>query len=340
MTDVAEANRFPRPARILRRSEIAALMEPSAYLSAVEAGFRSLANGETHVPAPMHIAVRDGGFHAKGASVALDRPYVAVKLNGNFPGNPRRNGLPAIQGALLLCDATDGSLLAIMDSIEITSQRTAATSALAARLLARPDSDCIAICGCGEQGRAHLAAMAQILPIRRALVWDSDAQSARAFAQQARETLGLDVTAVPKLRDATLSSSVIVTVTPARSPFLATDCVSEGAFIAAVGADNPEKSELAPELLAASTIVADSVAQCAVMGDLHHALEAGAVTLADVHAELGEVVTGRKSGRTRPDEIVVFDSTGFAVEDAASAVWVYQRAIAKNVGLPISLGAL
>src|SRR5262249_62103073 len=147
-----------------------------------EAGFRSLANGETHVPAPMHIAVRDGGFHAKGASVALDRPYVAVKLNGNFPGNPRRNGLPAIQGALLLCDATDGSLLAIMDSIEITSRRTAATSALAARLLARPDSDCIAICGCGEQGRAHLPALPGALGIRRALVLHRAAPAPRRFA--------------------------------------------------------------------------------------------------------------------------------------------------------------
>jgi ornithine cyclodeaminase/alanine dehydrogenase-like protein (mu-crystallin family) len=340
MTDIAEADRFPKPARILRQSEIAALMDPSAYLSAVEAGFRSLASGETHVPMPMHIAARDGGFHAKGASVALDRSYVALKLNGNFPGNPRRNGLPAIQGVVLLCDAADGSLLAIMDSIEITSQRTAATSALAARLLARPDVDCIAICGCGQQGRAHLAAMTQILPVRRALVWDRDAQSARAFAEHARETLDLDVTAVPKIRDATLSSSVIVTVTPARSPFLTRDCVAAGAFIAAVGADSPEKSELAPELLAASTIVVDSLAQCAVMGDLHHALEAGAVTLADVHAELGEIVAGRKFGRTRPDEIIVFDSTGFAVEDAASAAWAYERALAKDVGLTISLGAL
>jgi len=287
----------------------------------------------------MHIAAGDGAFHAKGARVALYRLYVALKLNGNFPRNPKRNGLPAIQGALLLCDAADGSLLAIMDSIEITTQRTAATSALAARLLARPDSDCIAICGCGEQGRAHLSIMAQILPARRALVWDHDAQSAQEFARQMREALGFDVTAVPRVGDATRSSAVIVTTTPSRSPFLTSDCVAAGAFIAAVGADSPEKNELAPELLAASTIVADSVAQCAAMGDLHHALAVGAVTLGDVHAELSDVVIGRKSGRTSPDEIVVFDSTGFAVEDAASAACIYQRALAKNIGLSISLGA-
>ena len=130
---------FPRPAPalIVRRSEIAALMDPAAYLAAVEAGFRSYANGEASVPMPMHIPVESGGFHAKGALVVLDRAYVAVKVNGNFPGNPRRNGLPTIQGVVLLYDAIDGSLLAIIDSIEITLKRTAAASALAARYLAR-----------------------------------------------------------------------------------------------------------------------------------------------------------------------------------------------------------
>jgi ornithine cyclodeaminase/alanine dehydrogenase-like protein (mu-crystallin family) len=314
-------------------------MQPRDYLAAVEAAFRSLARGEAHVPTPMQIEARDGTFHAKGARVTLDQPFVALKLNGNFPGNPQRNGLPTIQGAVLLCDATDGSLLAIMDSIEITSKRTAATSALAARLLARPDVDCIAICGCGEQGRAHLAAMAQVLSARRALVWDRDAQSAEAFARDMREALGFEISTVSDVREATRPSGVVVTATPARAPFLTSECVSTGTFIAAVGADNPHKNEIAPELLAASTIVVDSVAQCAVMGDLHHALDAGVVTLGEVHAELGDIVAGRKSGRASPDEIIVFDSTGFALEDTSSAAWAYQRAIAENVGLPISLGA-
>jgi ornithine cyclodeaminase/alanine dehydrogenase-like protein (mu-crystallin family) len=339
MADAATAAYFPKPVRILRRSDITALMEPSDYLSAVERGFRSFAHGDAHVPGPMHIDATDGGFHAKAARVGLGCSYVALKLNANFPGNPKRNGLPAIQGALFLCDASDGSLLAIMDSIEITAQRTAATSALAARLFARPESDCIAICGCGEQGRAHLSVMAQVLPVRRAFVWDLDARAAEVFAREMRESLGFEVTAVADVGDATRSSAVIVTATPARSPFLTSSCVAAGAFIAAVGADSPEKNELAPELLAASTIVGDSLAQCAAMGDLHHALKAGAVRLGDVHAELGDVVIGRKSGRTSPDEIVVFDSTGFAVEDAASAACVYQRALAKNVGLSIPLGA-
>ena len=131
-----------------------------------------------------------------------------------------------------------------------------------------------------------------------------------------------------------------MTATSAQTPFLTTECVSPGTFVAAFGADSPHKSELAAELFAGSKVVVDVLAQCMVMGDLHHAIDAGLVTAADVHAELGDLVVGRKSGRANPEEITVFDSTGVAIQDVASAAWVYQRAIAGNVGTFVSLGAL
>ena len=330
----------PAAALIVRRSEVTGLMDSAAYLGAVEAGFRSYASGEASVPMPMHIPVANGGFHAKGALVVLDRAYVAVKVNGNFPGNLQRHGLPTIQGVVLLFDAADGSLLAVIDSIEITLQRTAAASALAARYLAREGANSIAICGCGEQGRAQLKALAGVASVRRVLAWDIDWEKARKFAHEMHEALGLEVTAVQSACDATLPSDIIVTATSAQTPFLTAACVRAGTFVAAVGADSPHKSELTPELMAASKIVVDVLSQCSVMGDLHHAIEAGLVTSADVHAELGDLVIGRKLGRTTPYEITVFDSTGVAIQDAASAAWIYQRAIAGNVGRSISLGAL
>jgi len=331
---------IPPPALVLCRTEITALMDPVAYLAAVEAGFRCYASGDASVPMPMHIPLQDGGFHAKGALVVLDRAYVALKVNGNFPGNPQRQGLPTIQGVVLLYDAANGSLLAVMDSIEITLKRTAAASALAARYLARADASSVAICGCGEQGRAQLVALADVATLKRALAWDTDLEKAWEFAREMQEALGIEVTAVQDVRDATRRSDIIVTATSAQTPFLTNDCVSAGTFIAAVGADSPHKSELAPELLARSKIVVDVLAQCVVMGDLHHAIDAGRVTSADVYAELGDLVIGRKPGRTNPEEITVFDSTGVAIQDAASAAWVYQRAVARNVGTSISLGAL
>jgi len=262
------------PTLILDRRTIAALMTPRDYVDAVEEAFRSHADSEVDVPLPMHIPVERGGFHAKGARLDLDRHYVAVKVNGNFPRNPGA-GLPTIQGVVLLCDGDDGSLLAVMDSIEITLRRTAAATALAARFLAPEGADCVAICGCGKQGRAQLAALAEALPLRRALVWDLAPEKATVFAQHMSKALRLDVTAVANAPEATRSSKVIVTATTARMPFLSKDMVPQGAFVAAVGADSPEKSELAPELMAGATIVVDLLAQAVTMGDLHHAIVAG-----------------------------------------------------------------
>jgi len=330
----------PAPALILRRGEVAELMDQGAYLAAVEAGFRCFASGGASVPMPMHIPARDGSFHAKGALVMLDRAYVAVKVNANFPGNPRRNGMPTIQGVVLLYDGAEGTLLAVIDSIEITLKRTAAASALAARYLARDDANSIAICGCGEQGRAQLAALAEITSLDRVFAWDIDIEKARAFAREMERALAIQVKAVADLRDASLRSDIVVTATSAQTPFLTKACVSAGTFVAAVGADSSNKNELAPELLAASKLVVDVLTQCIAMGDLHHAIDAGLVTSADVHAELGELVTGAKPGRTNREEITVFDSTGVALQDAASAAWIYQRAVADNVGTSMSFGSL
>jgi ornithine cyclodeaminase/alanine dehydrogenase-like protein (mu-crystallin family) len=303
-------------------------MDLDDYLRAVEGAFRAHAAGRTAQPMPLHIEVEGGGFHAKGASVALDRGYVAVKVNSNFPGNAAR-GLPTIQGAVLLYDAADGRLLAILDSMEITSRRTAAASALAAKHLARADSRTIAICGCGEQGRAQLAALARVRPVQWAFAWDADGEKAARFAGEMGVALGIAITPVPVLSEATLASDIIVTATSSRTPFLGPAAVRPGTFIAAIGADNPHKSELEPGLLAGCKVVVDSLEQAAAMGDLHHAIAAGKASRESVHAELAEVVSGSKPGRTSDEEIIVFDSTGMAIQDVASAAVAYERFRAK-----------
>jgi alanine dehydrogenase len=322
-------------ALLLTRSDVARLLTPADYIRAVEDGFRQSALGNTTSAPPMHIGGVGGAFHAKGAAMA---GFAALKVNGNFPGNPKR-GLPTIQGVVLLADAETGALLAIMDSIEITLRRTAAATALAARYLARPGAHTLAVIGCGAQARPQIEALAAVLPLRTTLVFDADADKALAFAANAAEALGLDVRAAPTLREATLTADVIVTCTTARHAFLNAGDVAAGAFVAAVGADNPVKHEVTPDLMAKAKVVTDVTAQCASMGDLHHALHAGAMRLEGVHAELGDIVAGAKPGRTRDDEIVVFDSTGTAIQDVASASLAYHRAIERGVGLKVDLAA-
>ena len=285
----------------------------------------------------MAIAGVGGTFHAKGASLRLDREYVALKLNGNFPGNPERIGLPTIQGALLLCDGATGALLAVMDSIEVTLRRTAAATALAARFLARPQSASVLICGCGEQGAAQLAALREALPLTHGSAWDVDQPKAKAFARNADHG-GFSMRAVTDLAVAARTSDVIVTCTTARTPFLDAAMVGPGTFVAAVGADSPDKSEIEPALMARAAVVADVLDQCAEMGDLHHAIVAGAMRRGDVHAELADLVTGRRPGRTGADQITLFDSTGTAVQDAAAAALVYGRAVDRDTGLTVAIG--
>jgi ornithine cyclodeaminase/alanine dehydrogenase-like protein (mu-crystallin family) len=278
----------------------------------------------------MHLPMDRGGFHAKGASISLDRDYAAVKVNGNFPDNPAECGLPTIQGAIILCDGRDGRLLAILDSTEVTMRRTAAASALAARSLARPDSDTLLICGCGEQGRAHVTALRQVA-LKRLLVWDRHRQAAEALAGD------LDGKVADDLTNASLAADVIACCTSAREPYLDLGMVKPGTFIAAVGADHPDKNELAPRLMAAAKVVPDALAQCAEMGELHHTLKAAAVADANI-PELAQLLAGTAPGRASPEEIIVFDSTGLGTQDVAAAAAIYERCIAEGLSRPVALG--
>ncbi|HKX92610.1 MAG TPA: ornithine cyclodeaminase family protein [Sphingomicrobium sp.] len=328
----------PPEALIITRRDIARIMTPADYRNAAEQAFAAVAAGKAGTPSPMHLPMTRGGFHAKGATISTDGEYVAVKVNGNFPGNPAELGLPTIQGAIVLADGRTGALLAILDSAEVTLRRTAAASAVAARLLARPDSATLLICGCGEQGRAHLAALAEVLPVERALLWDVAVERAGALAAELSGR-GIEPAAVHDLRSAARSADVIVTCTTATKPFLGPDMVNPGTFIAAVGADDPAKHEVAPDLMAASVVVTDSTAQCAVMGDLHHAIAAGAMTRGDVRAELADIISGKARPRGSPDETIVFDSTGTGVQDVAAAAAIYRRCAAAGIGQAVALAA-
>ncbi|HEX8665031.1 MAG TPA: ornithine cyclodeaminase family protein [Beijerinckiaceae bacterium] len=324
--------------RVLSRSDLRSLMRFGDYVEAVAEAFRLLVEGRCQSPVPTEIPAQDGTFHIKAGALPRGTGYVAAKINGNFPSNKARHGLPTIQGAVYLADAGNGSPLALLDSTEITLQRTGAATAVAARYLARKDATTAAICGCGEQGRIQLAALRHVLDLRTAFAWDADADVARAFARRMAAETGITVQAVDELGEATRTSGAIVTCTTAREPFLGIEHVRPGTFVAAIGADNPAKSELTPQLMANATVVADVLEQALFMGDLHHAIAAGTMTTADVHAELGQLVTGERPGRRNADEITIFDSTGTGIQDVAAASRAYERALARGAGLVCTLG--
>jgi alanine dehydrogenase len=312
---------------LLNREDVTALLSLPDCIDAVEQVFRQHAQGELpHDPGVLGAHVTNGGFHVKTAALGGSPSYFAAKVNANFPRNPVSFGLPAIQGVIALFDTVSGRPLALLDSIEITVLRTAAATAVAARYLARAGASTVTIFGCGSQGRSHLRALTHVRPITRAFALDVDPARALRFAEELARELGVSVTPTDALAAAVAASEICVTCTPARQPVFPVDLLHPGLFIAAVGADSPEKQELEPAVMQRSLVVVDILEQAATIGELHHAIAAGLLSASDVHANLGQVITGQRPGRTTAEETFVFDSTGTALQDVAAAALVYERA--------------
>ncbi len=318
---------------LLSRSDVVALLGLDECIDAVEQAFKADAEGRSLPAGVLGVHAKDGGFHIKAAGLELSRPYFAAKVNGNFFRNRERFGMPNIQGLIALCDAENGALLAALDSIEITILRTGAATAVAAKYLAREDASVATICGCGNQGRVSLRALTRVREIAQVYAFDTDIDQSARYADELSNELRLTVTATRDLAEAVRQSDICVTCTPSTQPFLFQSDVAPGTFIAAVGADNETKQELDPQLIASAKIVVDSLEQCAVIGDLKQALKLGLMKKSDAHSELGEVIAGHKPGRESPEEVIVFDSTGTALQDVAAAAIVYERAVKSGRGV-------
>ncbi|MBM3951561.1 MAG: ornithine cyclodeaminase family protein [Rhodospirillales bacterium] len=329
---------IPKATLVLTAADVWRLLDLPSCMTAVEQAFVAHAESRAFGPAILGVHVSGGGFHVKAAGVSGPQSRFAAKLNANFPGNAARFGLPTIQGVVVLSDAENGFPLAVMDSGSITVLRTAAATGVAAKRLAREDARVATVCGLGAQSRAQLRALALVRPLEKIFAVDVDSARARTFAADMSRDLGVPVEIATDLARAARASDLIVTCTPAKRWFLDRAMVRPGAFVAAVGADSEEKQEIAPDLMASAKVVCDVRAQCAEIGDLHHAVAAGAMTVDDAHAELADVLTGRRPGRESADEITLFDSTGTALQDVAAAALVHARALAEGAGTRVRLG--
>lgn len=313
---------------VLTRADLAPVLTLADCLPVVEDAFRRHAEGGTAPPQSMGMHAPAGTYHIKAA---LADAFVA-KINANFPENPRRHQLPTIQGVIVVFDTERGTPLAILDSALITTLRTAAATAVAAKYLSREDARTVTVIGCGLQGRASLEALRLVRPVAKVYAFDADDVAAANFAREMQAVAGVS------LEEAVADSDIVVTCTPSRAAILDARHLHPGLFIAAVGADNPEKQELASALLAGSKVVVDILEQAEKMGDLHHAIAAGALTREDVHGELGDVIRGRVRARTTDAEMFVFDSTGTALQDVAVGAVAYRRAREAGVGWEVEFG--
>ena len=321
---------------ILTRGTVARLLNIDECIAGVENAFRLHAEGKALPPKVMGIPTPDGGFHIKAGIFGIDRTIFVAKVNANFPGNATLHGLPTIQGIIVVCNGANGRLLALMDSIEITIIRTGAATAVAAKYLATANANTATICGCGNQGSISLKALMKVRQLTRLYAFDIDQSRSRKFAQAFSGEMEVIPISANELHHALRHSQICVSCTPSREPFIRATDIMPGTFIAAVGADSEEKQEIFSDLMATSKIVVDLADQSASIGELHHAIKQGLLTTADIHSDLGSIIAGKKTGRESESEIIIFDSTGTALQDAAAAAIVYTKALHEGMGTKLN----
>ena len=292
---------------------VEAAVPPERALEAVRDAFVAYARGEWTMPAKVYVpAYPAGDFRAMPA---LGAGHSLLKWVTSFPGNPGE-GLPTVMGLVLLSDASNGVLRAVLDAAALTALRTGAAAVLAAETVGRADAGSAAVIGAGVNGRA--AARTFLARGRRGALWDVDESRATAVADE----LGADVAAS---REEALASDIVVTVTPGREVLLGEGSLRPGQHASLMGADGPGKQEIDVRELARVRVFCDDWEQASHNGDLVHAVDAGALSRDDV-TELGAVLAGDAAGRRSDDETTVFDSTGLAIQDLAIALAALERA--------------
>jgi alanine dehydrogenase len=325
---------------LLNRDDVRSILTIKDAIEAVEEGFRQLALG--NVLQPQRTAIRMAAHHGlhlgMPAFIGGDEEAggaLALKAVTVYPDNPARYNLPTTIGTLLLHDPRTGALLAIMDAGYLTAMRTGAVSGVATKHLAPEDAHTLGIFGAGIMAMTQLQAVIEVRGIDRATVYDTNRERAAQFVIDAMKRLSIDIEIAESPR-ACVENEIICAATSSREPIFDGSWLFPGTHLNGVGSHAPDARELDTETLLRSKVIVDHLPAClAEAGDLILPMKEGAFTEDWIHASLGEVVAGQKPGRETAEEITLFKSVGLAVQDAATAARVYERARAAGIGQEI-----
>jgi alanine dehydrogenase len=292
---------------------VAQAVSPDRAVEAVREAFVAHARGEWTMPPKVYVTNYPAGDFR--AMPALGGGHALLKWVTSFPGNPAQ-GLPTVMGVVLVSDAQNGQLRAVLDAASVTALRTGAAAVLAAETLGRPDAASATVVGVGVNGQA--AARTFIARGRPVSVWDVDEGRVQSVAAE----LGASI--APS-REHALAADLLVTVTPGHEVLLVEGALRPGQHVSLMGADGPGKAEAAGPELARALLFCDDWEQASHGGELAHAVEAGLVARDDVTA-FGDVLAGTAQGRANETEITAFDSTGLAIQDLAIALAALEAA--------------
>ena len=318
----------------LTQDEVKQVLDMKSAFEAVENGFREMGNKAIEMPPRVYL------HFPKGVLIAMPAYMPNLKAAGTklvtvHPGNKKDYNLPAVQAKIVINDIDNGSPLAIMDGTYVTAVRTGAAGAVGIKYLAREDAKEVGLCGLGVQGRSQIMGLMLVRPkIKKVKIFDILPEAIPPFIKDMKAMYpGVDFVPAKSAEEATKGSDIIITCTPSTTPFIKGEWLKKGAHVSAIGADVAAKRELETSVIKkASKLVVDFIPQAFVVGDFAKPKEEGAITEKDIYAEMGEIVSGQKKGRTSPDEITLFKATGLAIEDVGTGAKVYELAVKKKIG--------
>jgi len=326
---------------ILNANEVRQALPMDQTIAAMKDAYASISNGTAVVPLRTRLPIsnHDALSLFMPAYMKTDSgEALAVKIVSLFPKNPSR-GLAYIQAAVLVLESDTGRAVALLEGSTLTAIRTGAGSGAAIDLLARKDGKVVAIFGAGPQGRTQLEAACTVRNIETAFIYNPTREKAQAFAEQMAgyKNITNDIRVAGSPKEAIEGADIICTATGSTQPVFEDKDVKSGTHISAIGAYTPKLQEVPIETLARAYIVVDSYAT--VMeeaGDIVKAIQAGAIQESQIHAELGEIVLGKKQARESEHEITFFKSVGNAVQDAVAAQLALKNAREMNLGTEVN----
>jgi ornithine cyclodeaminase/alanine dehydrogenase-like protein (mu-crystallin family) len=326
-----------RKTLILSASEVLSCLDQEEVFSVVEETFRETGLGRTILPPKLFMYLPGEGhndFLFAGPASVPSAKAVGVKIVTGYRGNPEKFGLPHILAVMVLTDPENGYPLALFDGTHLTTFRTGAMTAVAAKYLARPDSGILAVIGAGTQGRSTARALSRIFSFREIRIHDLHSPAGKKFGEEMGPLLKLSIRLSSQAKEAVEGADIIVTVTSSEGEFVRDEWIKPGAFIASVGS-YPELEPALPKNV--GKLVVDDRTQARYRGELWKGYERGEFTDGMIYAELGEIVGGKKKGRETRDERTLACLTGVGTLDVAVARRVYDIALVRNLGSWVSL---
>jgi alanine dehydrogenase len=314
--------------------KILPLREIKKVIKTVEKAFFDFSQGIAQMPPKMYLIFREFDGDLRIMPAFSKRILMAgTKIVNVHPQNPKK-GLLSVMAVIVLNDPKTGMPLALMDGTWITALRTGAASAVATKYLARKNAKTLGVVGAGFQAITQIAAISKVRKIKEILVYDIREEAVQRLAKiLAKEKIKIKK---GKLEEV-CQKDILVTATPAREPIVKKEWIKPGTHINAIGADAPGKEELDPEILKGAKIVVDCWEQASHSGEINVPLAKGLIKKENIFGELGEIVSGKKSGREKEEEITIFDSTGLAIQDLYTATLVYREAKRKKIGKEIKI---